>query len=86
MRVVHWVLYVLVVLVFIAPAAYLIDVWPRGAPPALAEVEHARVDAINDGFRVILPSGARYLLARSEVNGTDKRRAVLSLVRSQLTI
>ena len=59
MRVVHWVLYLLAVLVFLAPAAYLINVWPRTAPPALAEVERARVDATDDGFRVILPTGAR---------------------------
>ena len=85
MRAVHWVLQLLALLAFIAPAVYLVEVWPRKAPPAPAEVDHARVDASSDGYRVTLPSGARYQLARSDVNGSDKRHAALALVRSQLT-
>ena len=38
----------------------------------------------NNGYRVILPNGARYELARSEANGSNKRRAAIALVRSQL--
>jgi hypothetical protein len=39
----------------------------------------------DDAYRVTLPSGARYHLARSDVNGSNKRHAALALVRSQLT-
>ena len=84
MRVVHWVLYVLAALIFLAPAVYLVQVWPREAPPATTEVDCARVEATSDGYQVILPSGARYQLARSDVTGTDKRGAALVLVRSQI--
>ena len=84
MRVVHWVLYVLAALIFLAPAVYLVQVWPREAPPATTEVDCARVEATSDGYQVILPSGARYQLARSDVTGTDKRGAALALVRSQI--
>ena len=69
MRVVHRVLYLLAALVFVAPAIYLAQVWPRSAPPALTEVDRARVEASTDGYRVTLPSGARYDFAGSEVNG-----------------
>jgi len=84
-RAVHRVLHLLALLAFIAPAVYFVEVWPRKAPPAPAEVDHARLDASSDGYRVTLPSGARYQLARSDVNGSDKRHAALALVRSQLT-
>ncbi len=85
MRVVHRVLYLLAALVFVAPAIYLARVWPRNAPPALTEVDRARVEAGSDGYRVTLPNGARYELARSDVNGSNKRAAALALVRSQLS-
>ena len=84
MRVVHRVLYVLGALVFVAPAIYLTQVWPRNAPPALTEVDRARVEASSDRYRVTLPSGARYEFARSDVNGGNKRGAALALVRSKL--
>jgi len=48
------------------------------------DVDRARVEANNDGYRVILSSGARYQLARSKVDGSNKRRAAITLVRSQL--
>jgi hypothetical protein len=85
MRVVHRVLYLLAALVFVAPAIYLAQVWPRNAPPTLTEVDRARVKANSDSYRVTLPSGARYELARSDVNGSNKRAAALALVRSQLS-
>ena len=85
MRVVHWVLYLLAALVFVVPVVYLVQVWPQKAPPAPREVDHARVEAGSDVYRVILPSGARYQLTRQEVNGSNNRRAALALVRSQLT-
>ena len=85
MRAVHWLLYLLAALTFVAPAVYLVQVWPQKAPPAPTEVDRARVEASNDGYRVTLPSGARYQLARSDVNGSNKRHAALALVRSQLT-
>lgn len=84
MRVVHRVLYVLAALVFVAPAIYLAQVWPRNPPPALTEVDRARVEASSDGYRVTLPSGARYDFARSDVNGRNKRAATVALVRLQL--
>jgi hypothetical protein len=84
-RMVHSVLCLLALLVFIAPAAYLVEVWPRKAPPAPSEVNRARVEASDGVYRVTLPSGARYQLARSDVNGSAKRRAALEVVRSQLT-
>jgi hypothetical protein len=83
-RVVHRVLYVLAALVFVAPAIYLAHVWPRNAPPALTEFDRARVEANIDSYRVTLPSGARYELARSDVNGRNKRGAAVAMVRSQL--
>ena len=82
-RVVHRVLYLLAVLVFVAPAIYLAQVWPRN-PPALTEVDRARVEANSDSYRVTLPSGTRHELARSDVNGSNKRDAAIALVRSQL--
>ena len=85
MRVLHWVLYGLAAVAFVAPAIYLIQVWPRKAPPALTEVDRARVEANSDGYRVTLPSGARYELARSDVNGGNRRGTALALVRSQLS-
>ena len=85
MRAVHWLLYPLAALTFVPPAVYLVQVWPQKAPPAPTEVDRARVEASNDGYRVILPSGARYRFARSDVNGSDKKRAALALVRSQLS-
>ncbi len=84
MRVVHRVLYVLEAVAFVAPAIYLIQVWPRKAPPALTEVDRARVEANSGGYRVTLPSGTRYKFARSDVNGSNRRGAALALVRSQL--
>ena len=83
-RMVHWFLYLLATLVFVAPAIYLVQVWPRTAPPAPTEVDRARVEATSHGYHIILPSGANYLLARSEVIGSDKRGAAVALVRSQL--
>jgi hypothetical protein len=84
-RVIYWALHLLALLVFIAPTAYLVEVWPRKAPPAPEEVDRAHVDASSDGYRVTLPSGARYQFARSDLNRSDKRRAALAVVRSQLT-
>ena len=84
MRVVHWVLYGLAVLVFVAPAIYLAQVWSRETPPALTEVDRARVEANSNAYRVTLPSGAHYRFARSELNGSSKERAALALVRAQL--
>ncbi len=84
MRIVHWVLFLLAALVFVFPGIYLVEVW-QNAPPAPKEVEHARVEASEETYRVTLPSGARYQLARQEVNGSHKRRAALALVRSQVT-
>ena len=84
MRVVHRVLYSLAALVFVAPAIYLAQVWPRNAPPALTEVDRAGVEASSNRYRVTLPSGARYEFARSGVNGSNKRAAAVALVRSQL--
>ncbi len=84
MRVVHRVLYGLAALVFVAPVIYLAQVWPRKAPPALTEIDRARVEANSDSYRVTLPSGTRYAFARSDVNGSNKRGAALALVRSQL--
>jgi hypothetical protein len=69
---------------FVVPAIYLVQAWSQKAPPVPGDVDRARVEAKNDGYRVILPSGARYQLARSEVNGSNKRRAAIALVRSQL--
>jgi hypothetical protein len=77
-------LYVLAALVFVAPAIYLAQVWLQNAPPALTEFDRARVEANIDSYRVTLPSGARYELARSDVNGSNKRGAALAMVRSQL--
>ena len=85
MRAVHWVLYFFAASTFVAPAAYLIWVWPHRAPLAPAEVNRAHVEANSGGYRVTLPNGTRYHLARSDVNGANKRRAALALVRSQLT-
>ena len=84
MRVVHWILHLLAVMAFVVPAIYLVQAWSLKAPPVPRDVERARVEANNDGYRVILPSGARYGLARSEVDGSNKRRAAIALVRSQL--
>ena len=81
---VRWVLYALAILVFIAPALYLIQVWPRKVPPAPAEVDRARVEATSHGYRIILPNGANYQLARSEVIGSDKRGSAVAFVRSRL--
>ena len=85
-RMVRWVLYALAILVFIAPALYLIQVWPRKVPPAPAEVDRARVEATSHGYRIILilPNGANYQLARSEVIGSDKRGSAVAFVRSRL--
>ena len=85
MRAVHWILYLLAATAFVVPAAYLVQVWPQKAPPGLREVDRARVEASDDAYRVTLASGARYQLARSDVSGSNKRRAALALVRSQLT-
>jgi hypothetical protein len=84
-RAVHWILYLLAVMAFVVPAVYLIQVWPQKAPPGPREVDRARVEASDDAYRITLPSGARYQLARSDVNGSSKRRAALALVRSQLS-
>lgn len=84
MRVVLRLLYLLAVLVFVAPALYLAQVWPRKAPPAPTEVDRARVEANSNAYHVTLPSGAHYRFARSELNESNKRRAALELVRSQL--
>jgi hypothetical protein len=83
-RVVHWILHLLAVVAFVVPAIYLVQAWPQKAPPTPGDVARARVEANNNGFRVILPNGARYELARSEANGSNKRRAAIALVRSQL--
>jgi hypothetical protein len=83
-RIVHWFLYVLAILVFVAPAIYLVQVWPRTAPPATTEVDRARVEATSHGYRIILPGGASYQLARSEVIGSDKRGAAMARVHSLL--
>ncbi len=85
MRAVHLILYLLAAMAFVVPAVYLIQVWPQKAPPGPREVDRARIEASEDAFRVTLPSGARYQLSRSDVNGSDKRRAALAVVRSQLT-
>jgi len=84
-RAVHCVLYLFAASTFVAPAAYLIRVWPHKAPPAPAEVNRAHVEANSGGYNVVLPDGTRYQLLRSDVNGATKRRAALALVRSQLT-
>jgi hypothetical protein len=84
-RAVHWVLYLFATLTFVAPAVYVIRVWPHKAPPAPAEVNRAHVEANSGGYSVTLPNGTRYQFARSDVNGANKRRAALALVRSQLT-
>ena len=84
MRVVHWILHLLAAMAFVVPAIYLVQAWSQIPPPVPGDVERARVEANNDGYRVILPSGARYRLARSEANGSNKRRAAIALVRSQL--
>ena len=84
MRVVHWILHLLAVMVFIVPAIYLVQAWPQKAPPTPGDVDRALVEANNIGHRVILPNGARYELARSEANGRNKRRAAIAFVRSQL--
>jgi hypothetical protein len=83
-RVVHWILHLLAAMAFVVPAIYLVQAWSQKPPPVPGDVERARVEANNDGYRVILPSGARYRLARSEVDGSNKRRAAIALVRSQL--
>ena len=85
MRAVFLILYLLAAMAFVVPAVYLIQVWPQKAPPGPREVDRARVEASENAFRVTLPSGARYQLSRSDVNGSDKRRAALAVVRSQLT-
>jgi len=81
----HRVLYLLAALVFVAPAIYLVQVWRQKAPPTPTEVDHARVEATEGAYRVILRSGTSYRLARQDVNGSNKRGAALALVRSQLT-
>lgn len=83
-RMVRWLLYTLATLVFVAPAIYLVQVWPRAVPPAATEFDRARVEATSHGYRITLPSGASYQLARSEVLGSDKRGAAVALVRSLL--
>ena len=85
MRAVHWILYLLAATAFVVPAVCLVQVWPQKALPGPREVDRARVEASDDAYRVTLPSGARYHLARSDVNGSNKRHAALALVRSQLT-
>ena len=84
MQVVHWILHLLAVMAFVVPAIYLVQAWPQKTPPTPEDVDRARVEANNNGYRVILPNGARYELARSEANGSNKRRAAIALVRSQL--
>jgi hypothetical protein len=78
-RVVHWILHLLAAMAFVVPAIYLVQAWSQKPPPVPGDVERARVEANNDGYRVILPSGARYRLARSEVDGSNKRRAAIAL-------
>lgn len=80
----YWIFRVLAILVFVAPAIYLVQVWPQTAPPAPSELDRARVEASSHGYRVILLSGASYQLARSEVIGSDRRGAAVALVRSLL--
>ena len=85
MRAVHWGLYLFAALTFVAPALYLVRVWPHKAPAAPAEVNRAHVEASSDGYSVTLPNGTRYQFARSAVNGANKRRAALALARCQLS-
>lgn len=84
MRIVQTILLALALLIFVAPAIYLIQVWPRMAPPGSGEADRARVEADSDGYRITLPSGASYRLARAEVIGSDKRSAAVAIVRSRL--
>ena len=85
MRVIHWVLYGLAALAFVVPAIYLVQIWPQKSPPPATDVDRARVEASTDGYLVILPNGARYGLARSNVNGRNRRSAALAHVHSQLS-
>src|SRR5262245_44195450 len=84
-RVVHWILHLLAGLAFVVPAVYLAQALSQKAPPVPGDVDRARVEANNDGYRLSLPNGTHFQLARSEVNGSNKRLAAIALVRSRLS-
>lgn len=74
----------LAVLVFVVPAVYLLEVWPRKAPPAPEEVNHAPIAIKNGTYHVSLPNGLVYEVSdptAGVAGGSDKAR---NAVRSRI--
>jgi hypothetical protein len=74
----------LAVLVFVVAAVYLLEVWPRKAPPATEEVNHAPIAIKNGAYQLSLPNGLVYEVSdptAGVAGGSDKAR---NAVRSRL--
>ena len=74
----------LAVLVYVVPAVYLLEVWPRKAPPAPEEVNHAPIAIKNGTYHVSLPNGLVYEVSdptAGVAGGSDKAR---NAVRSRI--
>jgi hypothetical protein len=70
----------LAVLVFVVPATYLIEIWPRRAPPTNEQVERAAVEVKNGAYHVSFLSGADFKVSPN-VGGPDEAR---NIVRAQI--
>ena len=76
--------HVLAALIFLAPAVYLVQVWPREAPPATTEVDSLASRPPATAIRSSCPVVHVISWRGRDVTGTDKRGAALALVRSQI--
>jgi hypothetical protein len=83
-RVTYRLTLLLAVLVFAVPAVYVLEIWPRKAPPSPEEVNHAPITIKNGAYHVSLPNGAVYEVrdpTAGVAGGSDKAR---NAVRSQI--
>ena len=74
----------LAVLVFVVPAVYLLEVWPRKAPPATEEVNHAPIAIKNGAYHVSLPNGLVYEVIDPTAGVAGESDKARNAVRSRI--